>query len=326
MHNLISTLHENNNKLTNKADSMHSDLLHMQRSLREKDDAIKSLTMEIKDLRATVSAAFVKVRSQKEANYENGALIDVSTTNNSAIMSRMEAKTKAKSSVVANNALAVSTVVSGASDKNVYTHAGSVLPTNVTHTSTYTEMPAVSVAAGTAVKNVYTHAGSALPMNAAHTHTYADMLKTTADISTANVTHSLAPAVSSAEIKNAQWSTVKNKRGKKPVRVVGTNISKDLDVAVRYKWLHLASFSPSVSEENIINYVSNQAGLNKDILVCYKLVKKDVEISSLKRVNFKLGVPETMFSNLLSSEIWPTNVTVKPFRFFPKDQQQPLQT
>ncbi|XP_017465381.1 PREDICTED: uncharacterized protein LOC108358512 [Rhagoletis zephyria] len=49
---------------------------------------------------------------------------------------------------------------------------------------------------------------------------------------------------------------------------------------------------------------------------CYKLVKKGTPDADLKRINFKLGVPEYSFESILSSDLWPVNVAVRPFRFF----------
>ncbi|XP_036338696.1 uncharacterized protein LOC118748411 [Rhagoletis pomonella] len=129
----------------------------------------------------------------------------------------------------------------------------------------------------------------------------------------------------SASPSPTPWRTVENKRrrqSRKPVRVVGSNDCSDLGVATPFKWLHLSSFLPTVSCDNIIEYVGNHTGIDKRRISCYKLVKKESNLESLTHVNFKLGVCAHNFDNLLRPELWPANVSVRPFRFFQKLPQQ----
>ncbi|XP_017468772.1 PREDICTED: uncharacterized protein LOC108360840 [Rhagoletis zephyria] len=118
----------------------------------------------------------------------------------------------------------------------------------------------------------------------------------------------------------AQWSTVEKKKRKNLNKktVWGANTNIELEVAVRHKWLHLSSFSKSVTEDNIIDYVAKHSTVNKNSMSCYKLVKKGTPDADLKRINFKLGVPEYSFDSILNSDLWPVNVAVRPFRFFEK--------
>ncbi|XP_017472424.1 PREDICTED: uncharacterized protein LOC108363543, partial [Rhagoletis zephyria] len=122
-----------------------------------------------------------------------------------------------------------------------------------------------------------------------------------------NATHNALPSASkqlptaSSDILNAStqpqlgadWITVPRKKvPKRRNVVVGRNENNDLGVFSRFKWLHLSSFKPTVSEVDIINYVSNQVIVDKQQIACYKLVKKDTNETALKYINFKLGVPE----------------------------------
>ncbi|XP_017494309.1 PREDICTED: uncharacterized protein LOC108382447 [Rhagoletis zephyria] len=152
-----------------------------------------------------------------------------------------------------------------------------------------------------------------------------------------NATHNALPSASkqlptaSSDILNAStqpqlgadWITVPRKKvPKRRNVVVGRNENNDLGVFSRFKWLHLSSFKPTVSEVDIINYVSNQVIVDKQQIACYKLVKKDTNETALKYINFKLGVPEHVYFNLLKPEIWPTNVNIRQFRFFQKQGGQ----
>lgn len=109
----------------------------------------------------------------------------------------------------------------------------------------------------------------------------------------------------------------KNKKKKRNI-VVGQSDNDELEVIVRRKFVHLSSFKPSVTEEQIISYVKKHLNVVNDHIVCFKLVKKDTDLNSLKRINFKLGVSPDIFSQLFKSSLWPSSVTVRPFQNFQK--------
>lgn len=104
-------------------------------------------------------------------------------------------------------------------------------------------------------------------------------------------------------------------RGKRKNVVIGSKSSKDLDVVIPKKWLHLSSFKPTVSADDIIKYVTKHSGITKDSLACYNLLKKDAQIDSLKKINFKIGVTSDLYDKLLCPDLWPNDVKVRPFRF-----------
>lgn len=118
----------------------------------------------------------------------------------------------------------------------------------------------------------------------------------------------------------------KNKKRHADNIVVGRKTSSELHVIAQTKWIHLSSFSPNVSEENIIDYVHSHANIDKKHLLCYKLVKKDAETANLKRISFKLGVAEQYLENILDPSLWQEYVRVRPFTNFPKRDVNPPQT
>ncbi|XP_067629548.1 uncharacterized protein [Eurosta solidaginis] len=101
--------------------------------------------------------------------------------------------------------------------------------------------------------------------------------------------------------------------------VSGNNNNAELDVFVPYKWIHLSSFKPSVTEEKIVKYISEHIKIDASALACFKLVRRDADINSLVRVSFKVRVLSADYNKLFDAALWPSNVTVKPFRFFPKN-------
>lgn len=148
----------------------------------------------------------------------------------------------------------------------------------------------------------------------------------TAELGCAKNHETIEQAVINLDQSTRDWIKVSDKRrNKNELHVIGSNNNIELNVAVaaQLKWLHLASFLPTVSPSDILQYVEKHSGISKDLMSCFSLVKKDVESNTLKRVNFKLGVPEDVFGKLLRPEIWPAKVTVRPFRFF---QRKPIQS
>lgn len=104
---------------------------------------------------------------------------------------------------------------------------------------------------------------------------------------------------------------------KRRLAVVGVNNNVKLDVVIK-KWVHIFSFMPIVTENNIIEYVSKHLNIDKGHISCFKLVKKDAQIKNLKFVNFKIGITPSLFSELFNSKLWTSDVKVRPFVGFPK--------
>lgn len=63
--------------------------------------------------------------------------------------------------------------------------------------------------------------------------------------------------------------------------VTGMSSNTDLEVADVKRWFHLSSFLPSVTAENIVDYVVRHAGINKKHLSCYALVKNRIRLLKL---------------------------------------------
>lgn len=113
------------------------------------------------------------------------------------------------------------------------------------------------------------------------------------------------------------WTTVRRKRRNRVI-AVGENDSTELDVAVKMKFLHISSFKTSVTEDQIIAYIEKKAEISKQHIVCNRLVKKDVDVNSLKHVNFKIGVSPCFYAELTKPSLWPTDVKIRPFIFLEK--------
>lgn len=124
---------------------------------------------------------------------------------------------------------------------------------------------------------------------------------------------------------NTEWTNVTRRKQHKRRVVVGLSVNTELDVVTKMKWVHLASFKPTVTADRVLSYVADHLKIDKKTIACYPLIKKDMTIDNLKYLNFKLGVPPEIYDNLFRPELWTANIKVRPFKFFPKRMPQPLE-
>lgn len=126
-------------------------------------------------------------------------------------------------------------------------------------------------------------------------------------------------------VNNAEWVYAKSRRNRRKA-IVGQNNTDELQVVVRKKWIHLSSFNPNVTEDQIIAYVGKHIDISINHMICYKLVKKDANIAELKSINFKLGISPEFYDELFESSLWPANVKIRPFKNFYNAQNLKAQT
>lgn len=123
-----------------------------------------------------------------------------------------------------------------------------------------------------------------------------------------------------ADNNHHEWRTNVNRRKRRNrVLVYGQKSSNDLAVVDKKKYLHISSFLPSVKPEEIIEFIEKNTEISKNHLECTRLVKKDVDVTTLKHVNFKLGVSSCFYNEIIKSTLWPMNTKVRPFVFFPRE-------
>lgn len=153
---------------------------------------------------------------------------------------------------------------------------------------------------GVAVPATDEHSASALALNAAKdvisdgitlsSHTLSNYSSTAVNNSKAAVAATqstaldsitavpISPAVIDADVSQAQrsnWTLVQNKKPFKAKNlVVGRNVSTELDVVVKTKWLHISSFKTSVTAEHIIDFVEKHFAIDKNYISCFGLLKK----------------------------------------------------
>lgn len=79
----------------------------------------------------------------------------------------------------------------------------------------------------------------------------------------------------------------------------------NLSAAVERKWIFLDNLAPNTEEEHIRSHLSEKY---IPIIACEKMVSKDQQ-----KASFKIAINPQHEENIMSAEIWPLNVKVKPF-------------
>lgn len=80
-------------------------------------------------------------------------------------------------------------------------------------------------------------------------------------------------------------------------------------------WLFLSRFAPTVTEDHVITMVATRLSLRREEITVRKLVKLDVDPSTLRFISFKVAVPATKRDAALSPTSWPAALTFREFVF-----------
>lgn len=131
-----------------------------------------------------------------------------------------------------------------------------------------------------------------------------------------NANINMLPSTSNAT--SSEWVNASKKKNKQKRFVVGESDNTELDVIVRKQWVHLSSFKPSVTEDHVKSYVAKRIDVGAEHIVCFKLIKKGVNLNDIDKINFKLGISSTFYDRILNPTVWPSDIKVRPFKNFRK--------
>jgi len=114
------------------------------------------------------------------------------------------------------------------------------------------------------------------------------------------------PSNHALDIEKANFIQVRNKRRRnnnKPNKhVVGVAPNaEDLHILPTKKFLHVGKFATDTEPNAVLKYVSTKLKVDASSLTCVKLVKNDVDVTNLKFVNFKLGIPDQLYDTLFKN-------------------------
>ena len=63
------------------------------------------------------------------------------------------------------------------------------------------------------------------------------------------------------------------------------------------------------------NILMEKVDISDEQLIVFPLVKKDADLTKLKFINFGLKIHMSLSSFVLNLNLWPKDITVKPFKF-----------
>lgn len=114
----------------------------------------------------------------------------------------------------------------------------------------------------------------------------------------------------------------------KPDVVIGSCSSIALKSIEPRKLLVVSMLDTSTKADDLVKYLKDNSNINiKDLSIrCSSLLPVGRNIEDLDFISFKLNVPESIFSSLLQSSIWPKGVTAREFVTRPGGQQQRRRT
>ena len=96
-------------------------------------------------------------------------------------------------------------------------------------------------------------------------------------------------------------------RGEKN-KIIGTgDFNRMLKSQPKFSFFHVSKFAPHMTDASLKNFLEQ--------LIVFPLVKKDADLSKLKFINFGLKILTSLSSFVLHPNLWPKDITVKPFKF-----------
>lgn len=136
-----------------------------------------------------------------------------------------------------------------------------------------------------------------------------------------NAYYEVESNMSETDHQETGFQTVRRRKRKNRILVVGNNETNDIGVVAKKKFVHVSSFKTSVTADNIIEHIDKNSEIGKHHLECTRLTKKDVDVNTLKHVNFKLGVSPCFYDEIIKPSLWPVGTKIRPFVFFPKKME-----
>lgn len=76
---------------------------------------------------------------------------------------------------------------------------------------------------------------------------------------------------------------------------------------------HITKFSPNVTKENVMSYISSKLKITPDKINVIRLTKKNQDLSQLSYVNFKIETCDEIAEFIIQNNFWPSYCKITPF-------------
>ncbi|XP_067644825.1 uncharacterized protein [Eurosta solidaginis] len=331
---VVNAVREDNECLRNKVETLQTEIIELRSMLAENKSIVSHLLSEFSEVRGIVSGPLAKEKvSGKEIIVSDGNGV-LSAVNTSVPTTNMP-----YAFVAALSTSVVTNTSSSYTSSSASTGQEKMLPSpHVATPATGTPTAAPVFPANMSATNLDEPSAGAdnqSDWNTVRKKKRSNKSKNkSSGSSTANSSQSdlnsnqLQGSGNNADSRaNINASHPKNANARKLIKplFIGSSSSNELRAVVRRKWLHISPFSTSATADQVKKYIARHTGMEENSIICSSLSKKGVDPSSLRHLNFKLGVNANSYAMLLRSELWPANIVVRSFKFKPKnDENQPM--
>lgn len=76
---------------------------------------------------------------------------------------------------------------------------------------------------------------------------------------------------------------------------------------------HISPFDIKVSPKCVLDYIAENAQINRKLIRIHRLIKKGQDVSALSHVNFKIETNEAISEMILQPKFWPDHIRIKPW-------------
>ena len=99
-------------------------------------------------------------------------------------------------------------------------------------------------------------------------------------------------------------------------KIIGTgDFNRMLKSLPKFSVFHVSKFAPDMTDASLKKFLMEKLDISEEQLIVFPLVKKDADLTKLKFINFGLKIPTSLSSFVLNPNLWPKDITVKPFKF-----------
>lgn len=99
----------------------------------------------------------------------------------------------------------------------------------------------------------------------------------------------------------------------KSLHLLGGNVNVNASSNTFNKQFHVSPFDIRIKPNNILDYIADNAKIDRKRIKIRRLTKKGQDVSELSHVNFKIETDEEISSAILQLNFWPSHITIKPW-------------
>lgn len=128
---------------------------------------------------------------------------------------------------------------------------------------------------------------------------------------------------STTPLKNSTSKIIQTKKIPTPKRgTKNAQIGKPLDTRKfeprklnpLTKAIHVSGFHPDTKTDELAEYIIAHSNVTeKTNFNCFKLIKKDQDISKMSFISFKINVTPDDFEKFINVDIWPEQINIREF-------------